>query len=115
MRGQRISHEVTGVYGAGRVFLKPASEGTGVIAGGGVRAVLELAGIRDVLSKSLGSQNPINLVKATMTALENLRSPDEVAKLRGLSIAEVLGTGDGPQNGSPQPAEADAPEPVEAP
>jgi small subunit ribosomal protein S5 len=105
MHGQTITHEVTGVYGAGRVFLKPASEGTGVIAGGGVRAVLELAGIRDVLSKSLGSQNPINLVKATMTALENLRSPDEVAKLRGLSIAEVLGTGDG--NGA-KPAEAPA-------
>jgi small subunit ribosomal protein S5 len=113
MHGQTITHEVLGIYGAGRVFLKPASEGTGVIAGGGVRAVLELAGIRDVLSKSLGSQNPINLVKATMTALENLRSPDEVAKLRGLSIAEVLGTGDG-KNGSPQPAEADAPEAVEA-
>jgi small subunit ribosomal protein S5 len=108
MHGQTITHEVTGVYGAGRVFLKPASEGTGVIAGGGVRAVLELAGIRDVLSKSLGSQNPINLVKATITALENLRSPDEVAKLRGLSIAEVLGTGDKSQNGSPQPAEAEA-------
>src|SRR3954463_10741772 len=95
MHGTTITHQTLGVYGAGRVFLKPASEGTGVIAGGGVRAVLELAGIRDVLSKSLGSQNPINLVKATMTALENLRSPDEVAKLRGLSIAEVLGTGDG--------------------
>jgi small subunit ribosomal protein S5 len=79
-----------------------------------VRAVLELAGIRDVLSKSLGSQNPINLVKATMTALENLRSPDEVARLRGLSIAEVLGTGDGRQNGRPQSAETEAPEPVEA-
>jgi small subunit ribosomal protein S5 len=115
MHGQTITHEVTGVYGAGRVFLKPASEGTGVIAGGGVRAVLELAGIRDVLSKSLGSQNPINLVKATMTALENLRSPDEVAKLRGLSIAEVLGIGD---NGKTRDADADAgseaPEPVEA-
>jgi small subunit ribosomal protein S5 len=92
MHGQTITHEVTGIYGAGRVFLKPASEGTGVIAGGGVRAVLELAGIRDVLSKSLGSQNPINLVKATITALENLRRPEEVAELRGLSVGEVLGT-----------------------
>jgi small subunit ribosomal protein S5 len=91
MKGNTITHEVTGVFGAGRVFLKPASEGTGVIAGGGVRAVLELAGIRDVLSKSLGSQNPINLVKATITALENLRRPEEVAKLRGLSVGEVLG------------------------
>ena len=110
MHGQTITHEVTGIYGAGRVFLKPASEGTGVIAGGGVRAVLELAGIRDVLSKSLGSQNPINLVKATMTALENLRSPDEVAKLRGLSIAEVLGTGgskNGEKGGEPEGAGPD--------
>src|SRR4051794_17153384 len=92
MKGNTITHEVTGVFGAGRVFLKPASEGTGVIAGGGVRAVLELAGIRDVLSKSLGSQNPINLVKATITALENLRRPEEVAQLRGLSVGEVLGS-----------------------
>jgi small subunit ribosomal protein S5 len=95
MHGTTITHQTLGVYGAGRVFLKPASEGTGVIAGGGVRAVLELAGIRDVLSKSLGSQNPINLVKATMTALQELRSPDEVAQMRGLSISEVLGTGTG--------------------
>src|SRR5437588_8162175 len=88
MYGTTITHQVLGVYGAGRVFLKPASEGTGVIAGGGVRAVRELAGIRDVLSKSLGSQNPINLVKATMTALESLRSRNEVAELRGLSVSE---------------------------
>ncbi|MEA2479621.1 MAG: small subunit ribosomal protein [Thermoleophilaceae bacterium] len=106
MHGTTITHQTTGVFGAGRVFLKPASEGTGVIAGGGVRAVLELAGIRDVLSKSLGSQNPINLVKATMTALQSLRSPDEVAKLRGLSISEVLGLQHG--NGKDDDAAAEA-------
>ena len=83
MHGSTITHQVTGIHGAGKVFLKPASEGTGVIAGGGVRAVLELAGIRDVLSKSLGSQNPINLVRATVAGLESLRTPREIADLRG--------------------------------
>jgi small subunit ribosomal protein S5 len=117
MHGNTITHEVTGVHGAARVFLKPASEGTGVIAGGGVRAVLELAGIRDVLSKSLGSQNPINLVKATMAGLQELRDPKQVAELRGLTIAEVLGlepktdepaeTGETPAAAEPE-AEAEA-------
>ncbi len=100
LHGATITHQVTGVHGAGRVLLRPASAGTGVIAGGGVRAVLELAGIRDVLSKSLGSQNPTNLVKATVAGLKDLRTPREVAELRGLTVAEVLGIGDRGTNGA---------------
>ena len=86
-----IPHEVTGVYGAGRVILKPASEGTGVIAGGTVRAVVELAGISDILSKSLGSATPINVVRATIEGLKSLETVEEVAARRGKTVAEILG------------------------
>ncbi len=89
--GQTLTHKIIGRYGAGHVVLRPASPGTGVIAGGGVRAVLELGGVRDVLTKSIGTQNPINLVKATMDGLIRLRRPEEVAELRGLTVAQVLG------------------------
>ena len=102
--GQTIPHKIIGRYGAGHVVLRPASPGTGVIAGGGVRAVLELGGVRDVLSKSIGTQNPINLVKATMDGLISLRRPEQVAKLRGLSVNEVLGIQKA-KNGAPAEGE----------
>ena len=88
--GQTITHETLGRFDAARVLLRPASPGTGVIAGGGVRAVLELGGIRDVLAKSLGTTNPINMLKAAEAALRQLRRPEEVAKARGKQISEVL-------------------------
>ena len=88
--GQTITHESLGRFDAARVLLRPASPGTGVIAGGGVRAVLELGGIRDVLAKSLGTTNPINMLKAAEAALRQLRRPEDVAKARGKTISEVL-------------------------
>jgi small subunit ribosomal protein S5 len=125
--GQTITHEIVGEFDAARVVLRPASEGTGVIAGGGVRAVLELAGIRDVLAKSLGTTTPINMTRATVEGLRRLVRPEDVAQLRGKTISEVLpiprsgvaeeaqGDGAAPVTTEPQPAEPTAEAGAEAP
>jgi small subunit ribosomal protein S5 len=105
-KGTTITHAVVGRADAARVLLRPASEGTGVIAGGGVRAVLELAGIRDILAKSLGNPNPVNLLKATVNGLRDLRRPEEVARVRGKTVQEVL---------FPRKEKIEAPEEVAAP
>ena len=114
--GTTITHGIIGKFGAARVMLRPASEGTGVIAGGGVRAVLELGGIRDILAKSIGTTNPINMLKATVDGLQRLRRPEEVAQQRGLTISQVLPASAKPEEEQPAEPVAEtlaAPEPAE--
>jgi small subunit ribosomal protein S5 len=107
--GTTITHEILGKFGAARVMLRPASEGTGVIAGGGVRAVLELGGVRDILAKSLGTTNPVNMLKATVNGLKRLRRPEDVAAARGLTISQVLPVGAKTEEVGPEPLPEEPP------
>ena len=91
IEGRTVAHDAIGTSGAARVIIKPAAAGTGVIAGGSVRAVLELAGVRDIVSKSLGARTKLNMARAAMNALQSIKTPEEVAKLRGKSVEEILG------------------------
>ena len=111
--GTTITHEILGKFGAARVMLRPASEGTGVIAGGGVRAVLELGGVRDILAKSLGTTNPVNMLKATVNGLKRLRRPEDVAAARGLTISQVLPAGAKTEEVAPELPEEPPPTPQE--
>ena len=92
LRGTTLQHEIWGMHGATRVFMRPASDGTGVIAGGAMRAVFDVAGVQNVLAKAFGSRNPINLVRATMDALRKMNLPSEIAAKRGKTVEEILGT-----------------------